>query len=99
MVLLNIGSLFLGIIALALPIINIVKRDRYGFKRKRLSTFLSLGSCIGSIYFQFLYNYHLVRVEDISALMDIMGSSVVISGLLIFIVTILNFFTLKLDDN
>ena len=99
MVLLNVGSLFLGIIALAFPIINIVKRDRYGVRRKRLSTFLSFVSCLGSIYFQFLANYYLVRIEDISTLMDIMGSSVVISGLLIFATIVLNFITLKLDDN
>jgi len=99
MVLLNVGSLFLGIIALAFPIINIVKRDRYGVRRKRLSTFLSLGFCIFYIYFKFLYNYYLVMIEDINVLMDVMGSTVVGSGLLIFSVIILNFFTLKLDDN
>lgn len=97
--LLNIGSLFFGIMALVLPIVSIVKRDRYGFKRKRLYTFSSLVYCIISVYFQFLYNNYLVKIEDITALMDTTETSVVLSGILIFIVVILNFICLKVDDN
>lgn len=65
---LNIGSLVLGIIALALPVFAMAKRLK-GIKAG-VCIWLSMGICLLAIIFQMAYGNHLIEIGDWSALMD-----------------------------
>ncbi|WP_349409329.1 hypothetical protein [Pseudalkalibacillus sp. SCS-8] len=91
---LNIASLILGLIAWILPVINLISDNKQENKRWIVFTFTSISACAGSIFFQLYYNYHLVRIEDWSALMDTTGAVVFISALLLIVTIISNAITL-----
>lgn len=86
---LNGGSLVLGIIAWTLPIISILIG-----REKKLNfwslTALSLLACAIAIFFQMMYNQHLIDIEDMSALLDTSKAVTYISGILLLITGILN---------
>lgn len=86
---LNGGSLVLGIIAWTLPIIGILIA-----RTKKLNfwslTALSLSACAIAIFFQMMYNQHLIDIEDMSALLDTSKAVTYISGILLLITGILN---------
>lgn len=65
---LNIGSLALGLIALALPVFAMVKKLK-GIKIG-ICIWLSMGICLLAIIFQMAYGNHLIEIGDWSALMD-----------------------------
>lgn len=65
---LNIGSLILGISALVLPVLVMVRRVK-GTKAG-VWVWMSMGLCLLAIIFQMIYGNHLVEIEDWSALMD-----------------------------
>lgn len=91
--LLNFVSLILGLIAWILPIINIINKKLYNKNWSNLSV-ISMGACATSIYFQFLYNNHLVNINDWTAIMDTIGTSILLSSVLLVITIILNIITL-----
>lgn len=92
--LLNPASLLLGLIAWILPIINIVKHKKLNNKNWATLSMTSMGACATSIYFQILYNNHLVNINDWTAIMDTIGSLVFVSSVLLVITIILNVITL-----
>lgn len=92
--LLNPASLLLGLVALILPIINIVNHKKFNNKNCTIFSVTSMGACATSIYFQILYNNHLVNINDWSAIMDTIGSLVFVSSTLLVITIILNIITL-----
>lgn len=65
---LNLGSLVLGIIALALPVFAMAKRMK-GIKAG-VCIWMSMGICLLAIIFQMAYGNHLIEIGDWSALMD-----------------------------
>ncbi|MBB6451662.1 cytochrome c oxidase subunit 4 [Salirhabdus euzebyi] len=91
---LNIGSLALGLIAWILPVINLISGNKQENKIWITLLFISLSACASSIFFQIFYHYHLVKIEDWSALMDTIGSVTFVSAVLLIVTIILNVITL-----
>jgi hypothetical protein len=89
--LLNIGSLLLGLIAWVLPIVSLTQN-----KNRKWVVFpiISISACAISLLFQLIYNYHLVKIEDWSALMDTTGAVVFAAVVLLTGTVVLNVATL-----
>lgn len=94
--LLNLSCLLLGLISWVIPIINIIIMKKISNKKIYISMFISMSVCLVSIYFQSLYIKYLININDWTALMDIIGTSVVLEFILILVNIILNFTTLIL---
>jgi hypothetical protein len=86
---LNGGSLVLGLIAWALPIIGILIAGNKKLNFWSL-TALSLMACAIAIFFQMMYNQHLIDINDMSALLDTSKAVTYISGILLLVTGILN---------
>jgi hypothetical protein len=67
--LLNLGSFMLGLIAWILPVVSLMKYKNNHRYWATLSV-MSLSACAISLFFRIIYNYHLVKIEDWTALMD-----------------------------
>ncbi|MDU5111045.1 MAG: hypothetical protein E6248_11395 [Clostridium sp.] len=98
-ILLNPVSLILGIIAWILPIINIIKYKKNNNENWATLSIVSMSACAISIYFQIIYSNYLVNIEDLSSLMDTIGTSVFMSSVLLIITIILNVATLLIYRN
>ncbi len=97
--LLNPASLLLGLIAWILPIVNIINHKKLNNKNWATLSMISMSACAVSIYFQILYNNHLVNINDWTAIMDTIGSSVFLSSALLVVTIILNIITLLMYRN
>ncbi|MDR2940160.1 MAG: hypothetical protein LBV08_07565 [Clostridiales bacterium] len=89
----NVTSLLLGLLAWALPVINLVKRSISENKNWPIFAILSLGACSVSLFFQIIYQDYLARKEDWSAIMDTTGALVKVSLVLLIITFVLNVIT------
>lgn len=96
---LNVGSLILGLIAWILPIVNLIRYKKGGHGNWITLSISSISACTVSLWFQILYNYHLVEIEDFGALMDITGALVWVSAILVIVTIILNIVSLSLYKN
>lgn len=85
--LLNVGSIVLGLIALILPVVELMRFNKTD--QKNLSV-ISLSACAISLFFQIFYNYHLVKIGDWSALMDTMGAVTFVAAVLLIVTIALN---------
>lgn len=88
--LLNLGSIVLGLIGWAVPVVQL-KRLAEG--RKGLGQYthiLSMGACGLAIWLQICYDEHLVDIEDWSALMDTIGAVRMISAFLLVTTLLIN---------
>ncbi|TDL72114.1 hypothetical protein E2R56_16885 [Rhodococcus qingshengii] len=94
---LNIGSLVLGLIAWILPIVNLLRDKKQENKKWVALSFVSISACAISICFQIFYNYHLVKIEDWTALMDTIGAVAFASAVLIIVTILLNALTFILN--
>ncbi|ADL07065.1 hypothetical protein [Thermosediminibacter oceani] len=94
--LLNLGSLVLGLIAWILPVVNLMRYKKHDHRNwVALSIIsISISACAVSLYFQILYNYHLVKITDWSALMDITDNVTFVASVLLIVTIILNAITL-----
>jgi len=92
--LLNLGSLMLGLIALMLPVVNLMRYEKYSHRNWAAFSIISISACAISLCFQIFYNYHLVKIADWSALMDTTGAIALVSGVLLIVTIILNAITL-----
>lgn len=91
---LNLGSLILGLIALILPISNLLqysKEDKP--KNWYMLSMISISSCAISLGFQIFSTNNRVKDEDWSALMDTMGTVAFASAVLLSLTIILNVLT------
>lgn len=88
--LLNLGSLVLGLIAWTLPVVNLMRSKKHDYKNWVVLSIMSISACAISLCFQIFYNYHLVKIEDWSALMDTMYAVAVAATVLLFVTIILN---------
>lgn len=91
---LNLGSLVLGLIAWLLPVVNLMRYKKPDHKNWAVLSIMSISACAISLCFQIINNYHLVKIEDWTALMDITGSLAVIASVLLIVTIILNAITL-----
>lgn len=85
--LLMLGSLVLGLIAWILPIMKFRRIKNVNWA---VQSILSLSACAISLCFQIIYNNHIVRIGDWSALMDTTGTSTILSVVLLVLTIILN---------
>ena len=86
----NVGSFVLGLLAWVLPILQLLGNKEIPSGRWGAICSLSLGACAVSLSFQIFYNYHLVKLEDWGALMDITGAVVQVSSVLLIGTVLLN---------
>ncbi|WP_317368375.1 hypothetical protein [uncultured Tyzzerella sp.] len=91
---LNVLSLALGLASWALPIIAIFYLKKKNYKRVRNLSILSVSLTVVSMYFQFLYINHLVKIGDWIAIEDTNGGVVFCCTALIFVTFSLNFINL-----
>ncbi len=80
---LNIGSLLFGLIAWILPVINLMQNKKHEHKNWGVLSVISISACAISLSFQIFYNYHLVKIEDWSALMDTTRAVVIATAVLL----------------
>jgi len=92
--LLNLGSLVLGLIAWALPIVNLLRHKKHGRRNWVTFSMISISACAIALCFQIFYSYHLVRIEDWSALMDITNNVAFVAAVLVIVTLVLNAMTL-----
>ena len=93
-VLLNVGSLILGIIAWILPAGTLMRYDKHNYRNWAALSIMSISACAISLCFQIFYNYHLVKIDDWSALMDTTGAVAFVAAVLLIVTIILNAITL-----
>ncbi|WP_212391464.1 hypothetical protein [Sporosarcina beigongshangi] len=91
---LNVGSLVLGLIAWILPIVSLMRYKQGRHKKWAAFSIMSVGACAVSLYFQIVYNHHLVTINDWSALMDTTGALVKVGAVLLIVTLVLNTATL-----
>lgn len=87
---LNIGSLLLGLVAWILPVINLMGNKKHEYKNWGILSVISISACAISISFQIFYNYHLVKIEDWTALMDTTRAVVIATAVLLIFTLLLN---------
>jgi cytochrome c oxidase subunit 4 len=97
--LLNFGSLMCGLIAWILPVINLIRYKEHDNRNWVALSIMSISACAISLYFQVLYNNHLVNISDWSALMDITDAMVFVATVLLIVTIILNVITLLVYRN
>lgn len=89
----TVSSLFLGLAAWTLPIVNIMlTRRKKKWNWGTLAT-LSLSACAISMWFLYLYTNHKVNVEDWSAILDTTGAITRVTGVLLMGTLLLNLVT------
>lgn len=91
---LMLGSLCLGLIAWILPVISIMQFKKVENKNWAILSIISISACAVALYFQIIYNNYLVIIWDASALMDTVGASVFLSGVLLIVTIMLNIINL-----
>lgn len=93
---LNWGSLALGIVAWIIPIVSIIRRKKRG-AHNSLLTLLSMGACAIALWFQITYNNYLVVTNDLTALMDTIGTLNWIAAVLLVVTILLNSISIALN--
>lgn len=91
---LNLVSLILGFIAWMLPIVNLIKYNNHEHKNWMIFSIASVGACASSLCFQIIYNSHLVKTEDWSALLDTSGNMAWVCTFLLMVTIALNIVTI-----
>lgn len=86
---LNLGSVLLGVLALALPIIVMIRKAKS--VKVCFCILLSMSFCLLAVLFQMAYGNHLVAIEDWSALMDTSEATLSLSAKLSLFTALLNF--------
>jgi len=92
--LLNIGSLFFGLIAWIIPVVFLITK-KFSKNNTAVGIFVSLVSVIISMLMQMIYTKFLVDINDWSALMDTQGSLVFASSVLLIVAIGLNGLVLR----
>ena len=87
---LNIGSLLLGLVAWILPVLSLIGNKKHEYSNWGILAVLSISACAISISFQMFYHYHLVKIEDWTALMDTTRAVVIATAVLLIFTLLLN---------
>ncbi|MDO4269685.1 MAG: hypothetical protein Q4C72_02060 [Eubacteriales bacterium] len=88
--LLNLASLFFGLVAVILPVVSFSAKSRRIQGRWAAMSLCSLGSCALAICLQPFYTSHLVDIEDWSALIDTSAASAKICAALLGVTVLFN---------
>ncbi|GGD08460.1 hypothetical protein [Pontibacillus salipaludis] len=91
---LNLASLFLGILAWSLPVVNLMRDQSKATNKWMALSVMSFSACGISLVCQILYTYHKVSIGDWAALMDTMYAVAIVSSLLLIVTILLNALTL-----
>jgi cytochrome c oxidase subunit 4 len=91
----HVGSIIFGIVAWALPIINLKQKDAYSLKKTILMIIFSLLSCMIALYLQLLFKNYLVVIGDWAALDDTVYVFEIAAGILLVGTIGLNFWSLS----
>jgi cytochrome c oxidase subunit 4 len=89
-VLLNLGSLLLGLVAWLLPLINLAVTNKAKNTNWLVLSIASVSACAVSLCMQLFYNAHLVRLKDWGALTDIADAVANVSLVLLVVTIVLN---------
>ncbi|QDP39347.1 hypothetical protein [Radiobacillus deserti] len=95
--LLNLFSLILGLIAWILPLVTLFRDKKQHDKNWVVLSISSVSACAISLSLQIFYSYHLVQIEDWSALMDTAGAVAFVSATLVIVTIILNAINLVMN--
>lgn len=87
---LNLGSLVLGLIAWTLPVVSLMRTQKNEYKHWVVLSVMSISACAISLCFQIFYSYHLVKIEDWTALLDTTSTVVFMATVLLIVTIILN---------
>lgn len=87
---LNIGSLIFGLISCIIPIIGIMQRKKSSVRKKLTSLIVSFSACGISLCMQIFNIDHLVKIEDLTAIMDTSSAVAFVSLILLLGTIILN---------
>lgn len=87
---LMLGSIIFGLIAWILPVINLVQFKKNNKMNWAIKSILSISACAISLYLQIFYNNYLVKIGDLSALMDTTDASTFVSAVLLIVTVIIN---------
>lgn len=90
----NMASLCLGILAWVLPMIAMIVRKKAAGRICPMLVWASAMSCAAALYFQICYQSHLVKIHDISAILDTTDSLVFVAGVLIAVTIMLDMFAI-----
>jgi len=96
---LNVGSLVLGLIALILPAVNLIRYPKPAFNHWAALSIISMSACAISLFFQILTGYYRVKEEDWAGFFDVMDAKVFAAAVLLIITIILNAVTMMLFHN
>lgn len=86
---LNWGSLAFGLMAWIIPIFSIIRHNKSGVHHS-IMTLFSVGACAVALWFQIAYNNYLVATNDLSALMDTIGTLSWVAAVLLVVTISLN---------
>lgn len=90
---LTTGSILFGLIAIIIPIINLMKQDKDSISNLGVFSGMSISACAISLCMQIFYANYLVSIEDFTAIMDIFGTVASDSALLLLATITLNIIT------
>ena len=90
---LNKGSLLFGLIALVIPIINLMMQYKSASKNLGILSGISISACAISLCMQILYANQLVNIQDWTALMDLTDTVAKVSSVLLIATITLNIIT------
>lgn len=90
---LNIGSILCGLIAVIIPTINLMRKDKSVIDNLGIFSGISISACSISLCMQIFYANHLVNIEDFTAIMDIFGTVASVSAALVVATIVLNVIT------
>ncbi|MDR2501624.1 MAG: hypothetical protein LBC78_00025 [Oscillospiraceae bacterium] len=97
--LLNLGSLILGLIAWALPVIVLTLRGKFPRERRLVFSAASAAACAAALFLQILYCSRLAGIRDWSALMDITPAVALVSSILLAGTAALNLIIFALPND
>jgi len=92
--LLNIGSLFFGLVAWIIPVVFLITK-KFSKNNSLVGIFVSLICVIISMLMQMIYTKFLVDINDWSAVMDTQGSLIFASSVLLIVAIALNGLVLR----
>lgn len=90
---LTTGSVLFGLIAIIVPIINLMRQDKSVISNLGVFSGISIGGCAISLCMQIFYTNHLVQIKDFTAIMDIFGTVASVSAMLLLVTISLNIIT------
>lgn len=90
---LNLGSLILGLAAWVIPIAAISMRKK---RPLNLFSIYSFSFCAAALLFQLLQVQHLVRIGDLSAIMDTIRATCIAAVVLVVVTGALNLIAARL---